>query len=248
MIDATDSGPVRAVVIRRPERRNALDDASVTQIRERVRQACDDPEARALVFAGEGTLAFCSGSDLKAARTMTAAERVAHARNGQQMMDEIHNAPLLTIAAVEGWALGGGLELALACDLVVAGETAKFGLPEVQKSTIPSWGGTHRLTRAVGLSVAKNMLLGGRVYSAAQAHGFGLVLDVVPEGMALAAACGTAERMCAESVRDVLATAKALLNAGAHRAPTESARAEFEAECALAQAEGYGAGVGDAPR
>lgn len=240
MIEVESSDAARVITICRPERRNALDDGTVTRIRAEVRAASADEAVRALIFTGEGGLAFCSGSDLKAAQLMSPAERTAHAKNGQEMMDEINSSPLLTIAAVEGWALGGGLELALACDLVIASETAKFGLPEVQKATIPSWGGTHRVTRAVGLSTAKNMLLGGRTYTGAEAFSLGLALELVTAGGALDAARAVAERMCSGSSRGVLATAKGLLNDGAHRAPGLSSKAEFDAECELAALEGYG--------
>jgi enoyl-CoA hydratase len=240
VITVTDSGAVRTVTINRPERRNAIDDAAVTQLREVVRITGADPAVRALIVTGEGDVAFCAGSDLKAAREMTLAQRIAHARNGQELMDELHAVPVLTIAAVEGWALGGGLELALACDLIVAAESGKFGLPEVQKATIPSWGGTHRLTRAAGLATAKNMLLGGRIYSAAEAHAAGWVLAVVADGQAHLQAAEVAALMCQESSRDLLATAKELLNAGAIRDPQASSAAELAVEEALASQEGYG--------
>lgn len=244
MLNVTDIGPVRVITINRPERRNALDDATVTELREVVRASGGDAGVRALVVAGQGEVAFCSGSDMKAARDMTVAERISHAQNGQELMDEIHATPLLTIAAVEGWALGGGLELALACDVIIASPTGKFGLPEVQKGAIPSWGGTHRLTRAIGLAVAKNMLLGGRVYTAAEAHHAGWLLEVVPAGTTVPRAAEIAVSMTEVASRELLATAKNLLNAGAHRSPVESSVAEFAAERMLAGLDGYGISSG----
>ncbi len=240
MISVTDEGSVRVLTICRPNRRNSLDEQTVIQFRELVAHAIDDKDLQALVITGEGLLAFCAGSDMKAAQEMSMAERIEHALHGQQLMDEISQLNLLTVAAVEGYALGGGLELALACDLIVSSDTGIFGLPEVQRAAIPSWGGTYRVSKAVGLSVAKNMLLGGKYYSAQEAKQVGLVFEVVAAGQARDEAVVFAKKITEASQRHIIAEAKQLLNQGAYRSPEESRLAEFEAEKRMATGDKYG--------
>lgn len=240
MISLIDHDSVRVLTICREKRRNSLDEETVMKMRELIAKANSDQTIRALVITGEGEIAFCAGSDMKAAQEMTVDQRIEHAQHGQQLMDEIFELDLLTIAAVEGYALGGGLELALSCDLVISGESGLFGLPEVQRSAVPSWGGTYRVTKAVGLSVAKNMLLGGKYYSSHEAAQVGLVYEVVQTGQAKDRAIELAKEISDKSDRQILAQAKDLLNRGAYRSPSESRSAEFEVEKRLTAGESYG--------
>lgn len=239
MIQVTQFDAVRVLTISRPKRRNALDNETIAQLRAEVRKANSDETLRAIIINGEGELAFCSGSDMKAAQDMTGEQRIKHARDGQDMMDEIAGLNVLSIAAVEGFALGGGLELALSCDLIVSGSGGVFGLPEIQRSAIPSWGGTYRLSKAVGLSIARNMLLGGKRYTADESCSLGLVLEVVPAGMSRDRAVEIAREMTSHSPKEVVTLAKELLASGAYRSATESKAAEFAAESQVSASDAY---------
>lgn len=240
VIEVTNYGKVQHFAINRESRRNSLDERTVQQFRQLIREANQDSESRAIVVSGTGSIAFCAGSDMKAAQEMNLEERVEHALHGQQLMNELAESKLLTIAAVEGFALGGGFELALACDLIIAGETSQFGLPEVHRGAVPSWGGTFRVTRAVGLSVAKQMILGGKKYSAYDAKQIGLVFDVVAEGNAVSTALDLADSIISACEREVFEEAKNLINDGSLRSDRENSKAEYEVEKRLCARETYG--------
>ena len=240
MISVSNFGVVRVLTICRESRRNSIDEPTVAQLRSLISEANADDAVRAVVFTGEGTLAFCAGSDMKAAQELSVDERIEHSLHGQQMMDEINKLNVLTIAAVEGYALGGGFELALACDLIIAGESAVFGLPEVLRGTIPAWGGTFRLTKAVGLSVAKNLLMGGQRLNSDTAKKLGLVLEVVATGQACNTAIEIARQICEASERHILADAKHLLNNGAFGSVIENSVAEMAVETKLTSGSNYG--------
>jgi enoyl-CoA hydratase len=145
-------------------------------------------DVRAVVVSGRGERAFSAGSDVgEFERQRGDAARPRHALE-EHVFSRLAGLPMPTIAAIEGNALGGGLELALACDLRVASERARLGLPEVRLAVIPGAGGTQRLPRIVGVGHAKELILTGRILSAAEAERIGLVLEVVPPGEAVARA------------------------------------------------------------
>jgi enoyl-CoA hydratase len=154
-----------------------------------------DAAARAVVLTGAGTRAFCAGSDVKEFEAL--AGRVAQGKllYEKYVYRKLAELPVPTIAAIEGDALGGGLELALCCDLRIAGAAARLGMPEVRLGVIPGSGGTQRLPAVVGPARAKELILVGELVSAERAEQIGLVNAVVPEGDALAAATGMAERI-----------------------------------------------------
>jgi enoyl-CoA hydratase/carnithine racemase len=207
-----DEAGVRTVVIQREARRNALDDATLEALLGAVTGA-PAAGAGAIVLTGAGTTAFSAGSDIKELAGQTLAERIAHTDLGHRVADAIEGSPAVAIAAIEGYCLGGGLELALACDLRIVGEGAVLGLPEVQINALPSWGGTFRLARVVGLGRAKDLVLVGRRLDAPTAVAYGLAGELVPAGAALdrarAIARGLVDPDAATAQR-----AKALLNAG----------------------------------
>jgi len=179
-VDA-DAG-VWSITIDRPERRNALGVATVASFHaalDRV-EAAGPEQARAVVIAGaEGD--FCTGADLHERREMSAEEKRAHARGLAGLVRRVHELPLPTIARIGGYALGGGCELALACDFRVLSERAVIGLPETRIGAFPGAGGTQLLTRVAGPAVAKDLVLTGRKIEADEAARLGIASRLVPD-------------------------------------------------------------------
>jgi enoyl-CoA hydratase/carnithine racemase len=186
----TDEVPVRveqrgAVVvwtIDREARMNALSRATLVALGRLAREARDNESVRAIVVTGAGDRAFCAGADLKERREMSDADVRTQLDLYRSELGAIDRSPKPVIAAINGVALGGGLELALACDLRVAAPTALFGLPETSLAIIPGAGGTQRLPRVVGEGRAKELVLLGRRLSADEALAWGLVNRVAPPG------------------------------------------------------------------
>ncbi len=228
------------MTIDRPRRRNALDEATIAALRAALRDAADDPARKAVVLTGEGTQSFCAGSDLKAAAEMTQAEQIAHTAHGQLLMEELEDHPCLVVAAVEGWCLGGGFELALACDVRVAGAGTTFGLPEVTLGMIPGWGGTYRLSRVAGLGLAKAVALGGLRLDADAAVRAGIAIRAVPEGEAYEAAIALATEATEKATREGFARAKTLLTLGARVDNRTGRQLELLTETILTGSAGYG--------
>jgi enoyl-CoA hydratase/carnithine racemase len=192
-IDIADG--VATVMLDRPEARNAISSALATELAEVFEPLSTNREVRAVVLTGAGDRAFCAGADLR--------ERGGFDDHGWFVQREIfrrgfgsvRRCPLPTVAAVFGYALGGGFELALCCDLVVAAEDAVMGLPEVQLGLVPAGGGTQLLVRRVGPAVAKDLVLTGRRVEAAEAARLGLVDRVVPRAELQDAARGLARQI-----------------------------------------------------
>ena len=185
---------VATLTVDRPAARNALDTETVEEFHralDEVRQA----GATVLIVTGAGDKAFVSGADIRAIRARGRADALASINS--RLMSAIEGHEAVTIAAVNGYALGGGCELALACDLRIASEGAVFGLPEPTLGIIPGAGGTQRLPRIVGLGRAKEMILTGARWDARKALAAGLVSEVVPAGELLGAARRLAERVLA---------------------------------------------------
>jgi enoyl-CoA hydratase len=176
VLSATD-GPVAIVTLNRPRQLNALSGPVMTEVVEALEAHDADPAIRAIVITG-GQSVFAAGADLKEMADSSAVDMLVRNRIG--LWDRIRalNKPL--IAAVAGYALGGGCELAMLCDIIVAAENARFGQPEINVGLIPGAGGTQRLTRSVGKFVAMDVILTGRMLSAEEALRFGLAARVVP--------------------------------------------------------------------
>jgi enoyl-CoA hydratase/carnithine racemase len=221
---------IRELRIDRPERRNALDGATVARLRGELADAAADPSVRALVLSGGGYTAFCAGQDIKELAALDRPGRIAAHAAGQSLMDEIEAHPCLVVAAIEGFCLGGGLELALACDARIAGEGATFGLPEVGRDLLPTWGGHHRLSRVVGLGRAKEIVLLGRRLDSAEALACGLLAEAVPAEQALDRALAVAAAAVEGSSRATLARSKALVTAGFTADPRTAREADAAAE------------------
>ena len=198
-------GHVALITIRRPEARNAVNGEVAAAMEAAIDQLEDDPAAWVGVIAGEGSV-FCAGADLKAIAAGQAGA-LSTAKGGfAGIANREREKPL--IAAVDGPALAGGCEIALACDLIVASTAAAFGLPEVKRSLAAAAGGLFRLPRAIPRNVAMEVILTGEPLTAERAHQFGLVNTLVEPGQALAAASELAERICANAPLAVRASRK----------------------------------------
>ncbi|MGV0604642.1 crotonase/enoyl-CoA hydratase family protein [Mycolicibacterium sp. XJ1904] len=186
-------GNVMLITINRPEARNAVNSAVSTAVGDALQQAQDDSEVRAVVITGAGE-SFCAGADLKAIARRENLFHPDHAEWGFAGYVR-HYIDKPTIAAVNGTALGGGTELALASDLVIAEERAKFGLPEVKRGLIAAAGGVFRIVDHLPRKVAMELLFTGEPMSSADALNWGLINRVVPDGTAVEAALELAERI-----------------------------------------------------
>lgn len=171
-------GSIGVIKINRPEVRNSLEFRTLLEIEQALEQFESTDGVKVVVFTGVGEKAFAAGADIRQLRERTAVETLLPGLSG--VCHKIEKSSKVTIAAVNGYALGGGCELALACDIRVAAENAKFGLPELNLSIIPGAGGTQRLARIIGKGRALDMILTGETITAKKAEEFGLVSAVVP--------------------------------------------------------------------
>ncbi|MFI5957340.1 enoyl-CoA hydratase/isomerase family protein [Cryptosporangium sp. NPDC051539] len=178
-------GPVSVVRINRPEAHNALNDEVLTGVRDAVRAAALDPRTRAVVLTGSGQKAFSAGADLKQLSDLSVDRAVDLMRAGQEALRQIETAGIPVVAAVNGIALGGGLELVLAATIPVLSARASLGLPEAGLGLIPGYGGTQRLPRAIGRAAAAHLMLTGERLDADRAYALGLtpVPPVAPDDL-----------------------------------------------------------------
>jgi methylglutaconyl-CoA hydratase len=175
-------GPAVFLILGRPEAANALSRVLVADLRAALAALHESPEPAAVVLTGDGEKAFCAGADLRERRTFSREQTRDFLRDLAALMEEIAAFPRPVLAALNGSALGGGLELALACDLRLCVEGAELGLPEVRLGIIPGAGGTQRLARLCGVAAAKELILTGRRIDAGRALDLGLVNQVVVPG------------------------------------------------------------------
>ena len=190
-------GRVAVLTVNRPQALNALNGATLAELEAAVQELDRDAGVGAIVVTGAGEKSFVAGADIREMTEMGPAAARAHAERGQRVVGTLQATSKPTVAAVNGYALGGGLELALACDLRIASENAVLGLPEVGLGVIPGFGGTQRLARAVGLAKAKELVFTGRKVPAAEAERMGLVNRVVSVGKAREEAVRLAEEILA---------------------------------------------------
>ncbi|PSS43357.1 enoyl-CoA hydratase [Arthrobacter woluwensis] len=202
-------GRVTIVTLNRPEALNALNLATMTEVVEAVRAADADPSTGAVVLTGSSK-AFAAGADIKEMASKDHLEM--YRADWFRGWEELSRVRIPVIAAVSGYALGGGCELAMMCDLLIAAENAKFGQPEINLGVIPGMGGSQRLTRAVGKAKAMDLVLTGRMMDAAEAERSGLVSRVVPTESLLEEALAVAETIAGKS-KPVAMMAKEAVNA-----------------------------------
>ncbi len=172
-------GPVSILTINRPEKRNALNLAVVKTLSRTLDELLEREELRSVVLKGAGDKAFVAGADIAELRDRDADQSLAGINSG--LFRKVEEFPWPVIAAVHGWALGGGMELAMACDIRIASESARFGQPELNLGILPAAGGMHRLPALVGMGQAKDFVLTGRIVDAQQALAMGLVSRVVAD-------------------------------------------------------------------
>lgn len=197
MIDTERGGAVAVVTVDRQDALNALDLPTLTQLRDQLRALGDDEEVRVVILTGAGERAFVAGADIKYMSGLGVDEAKEWGALGHEAARLLETMPKPTIAAVNGFALGGGCELALACDIRYASSNAKLGQPEVNLGIIPGWGGTQRLARVCGLGHAKELIFTGRLVDADEALRIGLVTAV--HDPVLDKARETAELLAAKS-------------------------------------------------
>ncbi|HEY1435185.1 MAG TPA: enoyl-CoA hydratase-related protein [Thermoanaerobaculia bacterium] len=191
-------GGIRVLTVTRPEKLNALNAAVLDDVAAAVGRAEADGGLRCLIVTGAGEKAFIAGADIGELAMLTPLEGREHARRGQALLDRLSALPVPTIAALNGFAYGGGLELAMACTLRVAAENVRMGLPETSLGILPGYGGTQRLARIVGPARALELVLTAeKGLTAAEAERIGLVNKIFPAGQALEGALGIAKKIAA---------------------------------------------------
>ena len=235
-------GTSLVLTLNRPEVMNALSSELAQQLLAAVQAAGERQDVRSIVICGAGDKAFCAGTDLKQRRDLTPDEKWAQSRTLWDVNQAIWNSPKAVIAAIGGWCLGGGLELALYCDLRIAAEDARFGWPEMTLGAYPGGGGAVMLPRIVGRAKAKQMLFTARRIGAAEALALGLVERVVARAQLLDSALELAREMEATSPLG-LAAVKQAINGGADLPLAEAAALDQSLRRPLENTRDYEEGI-----
>ena len=210
---------------------NALNRELLQELNDFLRNTLPKNNCRVLILTGAGEKAFIAGADIKQMKEIDHTEMIKFCDLGQDTSLLLETIDVVTIAAVNGFALGGGLEIALSCDFIYASENAKLGLPEVSLGLIPGFGGTQRLTRAIGARMAKELIMTGRMISADDALSLRLVNHVLPADDLLNSCRKTAEQILKNSFLAVL-QAKRAINSGASLSMHDAL--ELEKQCCAA--------------
>jgi enoyl-CoA hydratase len=206
-VDLSREDGVAVLTVNRPDALNAFDVDTLTELRDHLRQLAEESEVRAVVLTGAGERAFAAGADIKYMSGLEVDQAKEWGRLGHEVGYLLETMPKPTIAAVNGFALGGGCEVALACDLRLAAEDARFALPEVKLGVLPGSGGLYRLPELVGPARALELMYLGEPISAGEAESMGLLNRVVPKGRALEHSIALA-REIARRPRDAVAAIK----------------------------------------
>ncbi len=207
MLEKTE---VATLTINRPDALNALNRDVLHELAHALREIRNDPAVRVLIVTGAGERAFIAGADIAAMSEMSTTQGLEFTRLGHTVMNAFEEMAIPAIAAVNGFALGGGLEVAMACDLIVASEKARFGQPEINLGLIPGFGGTQRLAHRIGHARARELVLTGDMIDAKTAHAFGLVNQVVAPGELMNAARQIAAKIVKKSALTVRQAKSAL--------------------------------------
>jgi enoyl-CoA hydratase len=195
----TSEGRTAIITVNRPDALNALNSALLEEFVATLNDLGSDPGVGAIIVTGAGDKAFIAGADIKEMSEMTPLEARAWSELGHRIATLLETMRKPTIAAINGYALGGGCEVALACDVRLASESAMFGQPEISLGLIPGWGGTQRLARATNIGYAKELILTGRMVDAQEAFARGLVQHVHPADELMERAIELAQMMASKS-------------------------------------------------
>lgn len=220
-------GEIQIITVNRPEALNALNSAILSELKLILNKLAKDGTTKAVLLTGNGEKAFIAGADIVEIRSNSPAEMLAFCLLGQEVADLLQHSPFLTLAAVNGYALGGGFELALACDLIYANTKAHFGLPEITLGIIPGFGGTQRLTQMIGLHRSKELILTGRMITGIEAEELGIVNRVCAEEALIPESIKMAEKVIQHSLQAIVAAKKAI------NFSTQSQEAGFDIERSL---------------
>ena len=174
------SGGIATITLNRPEALNAFSKEVIEEILKALEDVKADENTRVVILTGAGEKAFSAGADIKAMKGMNALKARELSLIGEKLCDALENLEKPVIAAINGYALGGGLEVAMACDIRIASENARMGQTEINIGLIPGWGGTQRLTRLIGKTKAKELIFTGKIVDAKTAEQLGIVNMVVP--------------------------------------------------------------------
>ena len=206
-------GEIGILTISRPKALNSLNTETVQEMTACVSAIAADPVVKVLIVTGDGAKSFVAGADIKEMSTKNAVEGRVFGKISQDCFTAIENLPQPVIAAVNGFALGGGCELACACDFRYASENAKFGQPEVGLGITPGFGGTQRLPRVVGRGYGKELIFTANMIDAQEAFRIGLVNKVVPQEQLMETAMKTAQKICSNA-KIAVQLAKSAINRG----------------------------------
>jgi enoyl-CoA hydratase len=171
---------IATIIFNRPKALNALNSALLDELSKVLDEIAGDEAVRVLILTGVGDKSFVAGADISELARLSSLQAKNFASQGQAIINKLEQLPIAVIAAVNGFALGGGTEIAIACDFIYASETAKFGQPEINLGLIPGFGGTQRLPRLIGMNAAKELIFTGKMITAAEALQLGLVNKVCP--------------------------------------------------------------------
>ena len=227
-VDLTIDEGVATITMNRPQALNAFNSAQLDLLLSAIREVAANTAVRAAILTGAGDRAFAAGADIKEMVSLDAAEGLAFGRRGHAVANALEAMPQPVIAAVNGFAFGGGCELALACDIRLASDNARFAQPEVSLGIPPGWGGSQRLPRLIGPGRASELILTGRHVLAEEALRIGLVNAVCPPDELLPAAQKMARSIASNSPRAVR-SAKALMRLAYQGAPGAGLDAEVRA-------------------
>ena len=228
VVQLRHEGAISTLTIQRPEVLNALNVEVLVALKRAADEVRARPEARVLIVTGAGDKAFVAGADIASMRDISLQEARLFASKGHAAMDAIAALPIPVIAAVNGFALGGGCELALACDFIYASDRARFGQPEVSLGLMPGFGGTQRLARRVSVGVARELIYTGAIIDAQEALRIGLVNKIIPGDQLLAEVDKTAQLMASKAPLAIQA-AKRVISEGLDNALADGNEIEREA-------------------
>lgn len=228
VVQLRHEGAISTLTIQRPEVLNALNVEVLVALKRAADEVRARPEARVLIVTGAGDKAFVAGADIASMRDISLQEARLFASKGHAAMDAIAALPIPVIAAVNGFALGGGCELALACDFIYASDRARFGQPEVSLGLMPGFGGTQRLARRVSVGVARELIYTGSIIDAQEALRIGLVNKIIPGDQLLAEVHKTAQLMATKAPLAIQA-AKRVISEGLDNALADGNEIEREA-------------------